>query len=411
MKPPVWAGLALILVSFYASATFGSSRAITEADAVRIFLDESPRARLVSLNAEAAGAELSIGTEMSNPSVAYQIEDAAGVRDEFLTFHQELPITGRRSLLRERSAAASAAAELLAERDLRNATYSLKIAFHDVLYRDRVVEILRRGEEDLERIVQMLRERERQGEGSGYDVLRAEQEMADLQLELGRAGAASTVSRARFGSFFGESLGMESAAIDGDFALAGSSPSAEKAIAMALVERTDLLALREEARRRELELRAARRQRFPEPTLSAGWKRVEELGISDTGFVASLMVPLPVFDRGKFAAVRANAASKQIEFRREILEREIRADVESALARAQAAREAAELFGDRFELRADELRRIAHLAYNEGEKGILELLDGFSTSLRMELQAIAARHEAKRAQIEMNRVIGREVNP
>ena len=411
MQSPVWAGLALILVSFEAPAILGSTRAITEADAIRIFLDESPQARLVSLNAEAVGAELSIGAEVSNPSVAYQIEDAAGVRDEFLTFQQKLPITGRRSLLRERAAAASAAAVLLGEGDLQNATYSLKTAFYDVLYRNSVVEILRRGDEELERTVEMLRERERQGEGSGYDVLRAEQEMVELQLDLGRAEAASTVSRARFASFFDESLEMGSAAIKGDFSLAGSSLTADKAVAMALVERTDFLAFQEEARRLELELRAARRQRFPEPTLSAGWKRVEALGMSDTGFVASLMVPLPVFDRGKFAATRAKAASGQVEQQREILERVIRADVESALARAQAAREAAERFGDLVERRAGELRRIAHLAYDEGEKGILELLDAFGTSLRMELQAVAARHEAKREQIELNRVMGREVRP
>ncbi|MHC4140447.1 MAG: TolC family protein [Planctomycetota bacterium] len=411
MQPPVWAGLALILVSFEASASLAPTRAITEADAVRIFLDESPQARLVSLNAEAAGAELSTGTEVSNPSVAYQIEDAAGVRDEFLTFHQDLPITGRRSLLRERAAAASAATELLGERELQDAAYSLKNAFYDVLYRDRVVTLLRRGEEELERTVEVLRERERQGEGSGYDVLRAEQEMTELQLDLGMAKAASTASRARFGSFLDETLGTESAAFEGDFSLARSSLTADEAVAMALVERTDLLALQEEARREELESRAARRERFPEPTLSAGWKRVEAVGESDTGFVASLMVPLPVFDRGKFAAARANAASGQIELRREILEREIRADVESALARAQAAREAAERFGDQVEWRAGELRRIAQLAYDEGEKGILELLDAFRTSLRMELQALDARHEAKRGQIELHRVMGREVRP
>jgi len=322
-----------------------------------------------------------------------------------------LPITGRRSLLRERAAAASAATELLGKHDLQNAAYSLKIAFYDVLYRDSVVKMIRDSEEELEGTVEMLRERERQGESSGYDVLRAEQETVELQLNLGRAEAASTVSRARFGSFFNESLGMESAAIEGDFSLVDSSLTADEAVAMALLERADFLALEEEARRQKLELRAARRQRFPEPTLSAGWKRVEAAGMSDTGFVASLMVPLPVFDRGKFAATRASAASEQVELRREIVKREIRADVASALARAQAAREAAERFGGQVERRAGELRRIARLAYDEGEKGILELLDAYRTSLRMELQVLAARHEAKREQIELNRVTGREVLP
>ena len=124
-----------------------------------------------------------------------------------------------------------------------------------------------------------------------------------------------------------------------------------------------------------------------------------------------MMVPLPVFDRGKYAAARARAVSDQVELRREILEREIRAEVESAMVRAQTARNAARRFGDPAEHRASELRRIAQLAYDEGEKGILELLDAFRTSVRMELQALGARHEAKREQIELDRVLGRGVNP
>ena len=104
MRPPLWAGVALILLSVNSSTAVDPPASITEVDAVRLFLDESPQARLVSLRAEATGAAANIGTEVANPSVTYQIEDAAGVRDEFLTFQQELPITGRRSLLHSNNA-------------------------------------------------------------------------------------------------------------------------------------------------------------------------------------------------------------------------------------------------------------------------------------------------------------------
>ena len=52
-----------------------------------------------------------MGTEVRNPTVGYQLEDAAGVREEFVTFQQELPSTGRRSLLRQRAATDAAALE------------------------------------------------------------------------------------------------------------------------------------------------------------------------------------------------------------------------------------------------------------------------------------------------------------
>jgi len=411
MKVSAWAGVALVLVSLDSSAALRPSGPVTEAEAIRLFLDESPQARLVLLQAEAARAERSLGSEVANPTVTYQVEDAAGVRDEFLIFEQQLPITGRRSLLQDRADASSAAARLAGERELWNATASLRVAFYEVLYRDRVLQILGRGDEELMTAVEVLRERERAGEGSGYDVLRAEQEAAELQQQLGKAEAASATTRARFGSFFDASRAMGSASAAGDFTLTDVPLSVEEAVAMAIAERSDLKALEEEARGQEKELQAARRERFPEPVLSAGWKRVEALGESDTGFVASLMVPLPVFDRGKYAAVRAGVASDQVELRKEILEREIRVQVESAMVRVQTARDAVRRFGEPAERRTSELRRIAQLAYDEGEKGILDLLDAFRTSVRVELQALAARHDAKREQIELDRVLGREVRP
>jgi len=411
MKASVWAGVALCLALCDSDVVLGASGAITEDDAIRLFLENSPQARLVDVRAEAARSDFRIGTEVTNPAVAYQIEDAAGVRDEFLTFEQALPITGRRSLLKDGAEAAASAAGLLAKHELRDAAFSLKIAFHEALYRDAQVGIVEQALAELTRTVAALHERERAGEGSGYDVLRAEQETAELQLDIEKAKAASAEARAKLASFFDDSLAMGAAVLKGDFELPGSVWTADEAVAKALEQRSDLQALKQDARYQDLGLEAARRQRFPEPVLSAGWKRVEALGESDTGFIAALMVPIPVFDRGKYAAASARAASTRITLQTEILEREIRAEVETALARAQAARSAAVQFGPATERRAAELRRIAQLAYDEGERGILDLLDAWRTSLRMELWALSARQEARREHIQLERVMGSEVRP
>jgi cobalt-zinc-cadmium efflux system outer membrane protein len=223
--------------------------------------------------------------------------------------------------------------------------------------------------------------------------------------------AAAGRSRARFGSFFDDSRDMGSAALEGDLSLSGALPAAEEAMTLALANRTDLRALHEEGRHQELERKAARRRRFPNPTLMAGWKRTEALDESDTGFVASLMVPLPLFDRGTFAEDYAGVVAQQVDLRKELLEREIRSEVMAALAGAQAARDAVEQLGAAAEQRAVELRHITQLAYDEGEKDILELLDVLRSSLRMERQLLALQHEAKLAQIELNRVMGQEVGP
>jgi cobalt-zinc-cadmium efflux system outer membrane protein len=403
--------VAVIFVLLLPAVAVASDEPVTESDALRLFLEESPQAQKVPLIVQSIGAELRVDARVSNPDVAYQVEDAAGVRDEFLTIQQELPITGRLGLLRESADAASSAAGLAAERDLEAAAYALRASFYEVVYRDSVFERLQRGAGLLDRVVDILAQREREGEGSGYDLLRAEQELAEIGIATAEAEAALSVARSRFGSFFDPALRMEAAALEGDLQSTDAIPEPDEAIERALSKRADLRALLVEAERRDLERRAARRRRFPEPTVTAGWKRTEGLGLEDTGFIASLTVPLPIFDRGQVTLARASADRQRAELETEIRKREIRAEVLASLARERAARQAAQRHGKDIEQRAGELRRIAQLAYDEGENGILELLDAHRTSLGMELRALAVQYEAKSAEIDRNRAIGVEVRP
>lgn len=405
------ASVALVSAVLSASIAPASSSAMTEAAAIRIFLEQSPQARRVPLVERSVDAALRIETRVANPDVAYLVEDAAGVREEFLTFQQELPITGRRGLLNERAEIAAAAAGLTAERDLQDEVFDLKRSFHEVLYRERVLERLRQGAELLEQTVEILEEREREGEGAGYDVLRTQQELTELRITTIDAAATLAAVRARFGSFYDPGLNMETARLEGDLTPADPVPEVEQAARQALEQRLDLQSLSADRERLDLERRAARRRRFPEPVLTAGWKRIEARGLSDTGYVVALSVPLPIFDRGRFESTRATAEGERIELETEILTRRIRAEVQSAVARERAARKVAQLYGDDAERRAVELSTIARMKYDEGESGILELLDAHRTSLTTQLRVLAARYEAKIAEIDRDRIVGNEVKP
>ena len=114
MKVLVWACMALAVIPVESPAAPRPSGPVSEDDAIRLFLDVSPQAQLVALRAERARAARRAGNEVSNPAIAYQVEDAFDVRDEFLTFQQELPITGRRSLVKEGAGVASEAVGLQA---------------------------------------------------------------------------------------------------------------------------------------------------------------------------------------------------------------------------------------------------------------------------------------------------------
>jgi outer membrane protein TolC len=290
------ARVAVVLLLLSPASAAVSGEPVTESEAIRLFLEESPQARRLPLIVESVNAASRVEARVANPEIAYQIEDSAGVGDEFLTFQQELPITGRRNLVRDSADAAASAAGLAAEWELRTAASALREAFYEVLYRERVSERLRQGAERLERVVDILAKRESEGEGAGYDLLRAEQELAEIGIATSEADAEVAVARSRFGAFFQPERKMESARLEGDLLPDDLHPDPDEAVQRALSQRGDLMALRADAQSLDLEERAARRRRFPEPTLTAGWKRTGALDFEDWVGLG----PLPVAVRARF---------------------------------------------------------------------------------------------------------------
>ncbi len=100
---------------------------------------------------------------------------------EFLQVEQPLPIFGIRGALSRAGVAATAAAE--AQRDAR--LWDLRVEAARLvtrwLWTQARVEAMTADTQAVERLVEVLRVREREGEGSRFDRLRAEQEVAELK--------------------------------------------------------------------------------------------------------------------------------------------------------------------------------------------------------------------------------------
>ena len=168
-----------------------------------------------------------------------------------------------------------------------------------------------------------------------------------------------------------------------------------------------MLALGAEAERADYLTRAARRRAIPEPSLTLGAKTTEVASDADAGSVAAISISIPIFDRGQGARAIARAEGALLRSQREALARKALAEAEAALAQAAARREAAESYAAAAD--PDELIRIARAAYDAGEMRILELLDAYRTAINVSLRTIELRGEARRAEIELNRVLGTEV--
>jgi cobalt-zinc-cadmium efflux system outer membrane protein len=379
------------------SLAFAQDR--TERDVVDLIVRDGPQARAIRAETEVVRREQLARLAYPNPGVTYSREGAGFT--EFFQVEQSLPVFGTRAALSRAGVAATAAAE--AERDAR--LWMLRADAAGAVARltaaQARVAAAQAHTREVERLIEILRTREREGEGSRFDRLRAEQELRETQL-LATSAAIDTA----------EARALLNAMLPRDVTVGGIEPATDAQQAPAPVDvlvtraastRAELRALQRSIERADLESAAARRARLPAPTLFGGLKRADEESGREQGGVFGLSVVLPLFDTGGREAARWAAERARVEAERASIEHEIRSEIARA-AEALALRQAA--VSEDAEMAGDELTRIAEVAYREGEVGILELLDAVRTASRARVRSIELRLDARLAQIALERAVG-----
>lgn len=396
---------AAVLVSWVPAHAQG----LTEAEAVARALAASPRVRAASALPAQAAAEYRVRRVVSNPTVRFQQEDAAGTRDRFLLVEQELPLSGRRGLLGQASTFAvdAATAQARAERDL--VRRDARVAYADLVAAAARERVLTEGLSALDAVIERLRAREQAGEGSAFDRLRAEREHVDFADDHRATQAAITAARAQLAALLGASDGGSTLTATDDPGRLTVVPPLTEAIELARARRPTLHAADADIQRLTVERRAATRLAWPQPTVSGGWKQTADGTRNESGYAVALGIAVPLFSRGTAEASVASTALVGAEAGRDALARAIDAEVRAAHARAESARERARRYESDALARSRELIHIATLAYEEGEIGILELLDAHRTRLEAELRALTLKTDARLAAVALDFATAEEV--
>ena len=358
------------------------------------------RASIAVARAEAAGRGL-----YPNPSVSYSREGAGFT--EFFQAEQPLAISGRLRLLRQAGAAQIGVAEAeaaLAQWQIRT---DARNVFGNALLARARVEIVEASTSDIRDVVRILRAREREGEGSRYDRLRAERELAERESETGVARAALAIADAELRSFLPPEVAQ--VAIDGRLATASPVLTYEEALNIAREARPELRVARADLERFRLERSAAARLRYPDPIISAGVKRADIGSRNAAGAVVSISVPLPVFNTGATEVQRFTAEAQRVQARLAAIERRISSEVEGSYRAAGLQQQALAAYEATVPPGADELVKIARTAYDEGEIGILELLDAFRSAHSSRQRIVQMQASAREAWIRLEAAVGSEI--
>lgn len=377
----------------------------TEAQVAEQFLAQSPYAREARARLEAARAETLARTFLPNPNVVASREGAGYAA--FLQIEQQLPISGRRGLLKQ----AGAAAVAVTESETVTALWSLRMDVRVAFYRAVAAQIreatISNGMAELEEVIRILRTREQEGEGSRYDRLRAERELAEYRSQLALARGDAAQARAALTGFLPE--GSRILRVTGGLDTVARVPASEQLFQVALSRRSDYIAEQRQVERYGLESRAASRLRYPEPVAVAGIKRGNVAEGTATSSAIGFSIPLPLFNKGQTEVARWKAEQERASARREGLARRIRGEVAAAAAALEARKGAIEQYRSEVNQAGLDLSKIARVSYEEGEIGILELLDSYRVNRQAMLRLVDLQVLAKEAQIELDRAVGEEV--
>jgi cobalt-zinc-cadmium efflux system outer membrane protein len=396
----------LVCLACLPAAASAQTLSLTEAQAVSRLSSESPRVQAVRAAVDVARADVLAAGRWPNPRVTFNREAVAGIAENMVMVAQTLPITGRRRLDMLGAGARVEASASRVEDQLRRLEADVRLAFTDLRVAQTRERELTRSRDRLRELAGVLERREAAGESPGFDRLRAEREVIDVEAD--RSTAASERVRAQ-----GVLIGFFAAAPDAPVIEARDPdrapavlPSVDDLIARAET-RGAFVALQRELDAAALAERAAARRLIPEPEVVAGTKS-SNAGTGDIGSIVSVHVTLPLLDRARPERATALARAAQVRAEADALRLTVRAQIAAWRGAVIERRQIADQYRQAIGTNAEEIERIAQVSYEAGEQGILELLDAHRTAASARVRQALLDAAVREAEIELAFVSGGE---
>jgi cobalt-zinc-cadmium efflux system outer membrane protein len=173
----------------------------------------------------------------------------------------------------------------------------------------------------------------------------------------------------------------------------------------ALIDRTDIRFANAEVAAARERLALERGRAKPDITPFAGYKRVG----SDNTLLFGVSVPLRIRDRNDAEIARAETDLRMAETRLQLAKGRALAEVESAYAGLQAARELVETFQNELLKQADESRDITVSAYEEGGAELLPVLEAQRTRSEVRREYFKTLFDYQASLVALELAVGREI--
>lgn len=379
---------------------------LTLRDAIERALAASPRIDGAKASADAArGAERQAGA-IPNPELAFEVENFEGggpyrgFASSELTYGltQEIEVGGKRSARRRSAAAERQAADLVSEATRLDLVRDVTILYVEAVAADQSFELAKELESIARRTLDNVTERVNAAREPLVQQSKAEVAATTSAIARQRAANAREARRQALARSWGDSAFSEPLSSDDFFK--HPAPEPLDAYYGRLQASPDLARFNSLRAAREADLRLARAQIVPNPTLSFGVRQFRETDRS--ALIAGVSLPFPVFNRngGEIARSRAEVRRADSELMQE--ERDLAGQLSDAWSRWQSAANEATSLAEEILPQADKAFRLTLDGYRAGRFQFLEVLDAQRTLFEargQQVNALTELHSA-RAQVE-----------
>ncbi len=391
-----------------ATADEAPIEAIDENALITAIERSDPRVGRIAANIDAAEADVYAAGIRTEPRLAIDREEVfpsgGGVATQYLRLVFPIDISGRRGRRIDGASATANAARADAEIDRFALVVDGLRVFRGAEYARLRVALLSTERASLVRALDIVRKRAGAGDASGYDLQRLQLELTSYDDSITATTIDLRTAQRRVATLLGRSGFRVDAA--GDLPLP-TSQAIDKLLPDALARRGDYRAAKLRIEAAKSDASAAGRTWVPALELTAGAMSADLGTETARGYVAGLAFSLPIFDRGRAARARADAARRAAVADTRVLERRVPEAIQIAYEEVTARAEQARAFQATQLARLDLLLRSAETGYREGGGGIVELLDAYRAARDARLHDLELRRDASLAELDLWLALGR----
>ncbi|MBI5101409.1 MAG: TolC family protein [Nitrospirae bacterium] len=377
-------------------------------DAERLFIENNLDIRLRNRELQKSDASILDAKALPNPAVRYSLESLkSGEREteETYSVSQEVDVTGKRSRKVEAAYKTREARGLFLAHEISELTARMKQSYYKVL-------LFKENERALSEIAGVFSEVERK---TGARVSAGDASEADLMKLSGEKNKVVRGLEALRTDLKSEKrklallLNLQETDFDvsGEFSVKPVAFIYEILAAAVQQHRPDIRGQGKIVEASEASLSASKKEAIPSFGLEAGYKK-RTGGFN--GFIFGVSIPLPLFNRNQGGIARAQAELTQEKVVFEALQKKAAYEVNLLIERIASLQTRVADLARQVET-SKELTKIAGIAYEEGETGLLELLDAARSEKELVVENNTLVYDYWAARFELEKAVGTRVTP